>query len=446
MVPFWTAARNYSLMGIERIGRGPRAGLGRAIGAGIFAFLGLVLLAGCNPGAQAPDKGSAKRFPADRPEAGWAEIEREARGQNVYFNAWAGDNRVNAFIAWSAVELRRRHGITLVHVKTQDTAEAVTRIVAEKSAGRDRDGSVDLVWINGENFAALKARNLLLGPFVPRLPAAEFIDFARQPVFSSDFTIPVEGYEAPWGLSFFVFTHDSARTPAPPRDFSELAKWARAHPGRFTYPAPPDFIGSTFLKQALLSLSPGKADMFAAPVKMEQFAEISAPLWAYLDALHPFLWRKGATFPANGPAQRQLLADGEVDLSMAFNPSDARAAAASGQLPETARSYGFRSGSVANAHFLAIPVNAKAREAALVTINFMLSPEAQARKSDIRLWGDSGVLAIDRLPAAEQARFATLAAKGHLASAEIPGPVLAEPHPSWMEALEKAWRIRYGAN
>jgi putative thiamine transport system substrate-binding protein len=34
-------------------------------------------------------------------------------------------------------------------VNLKDTAEAVTRVVSEKTAGRDRDGSVDLIWING---------------------------------------------------------------------------------------------------------------------------------------------------------------------------------------------------------------------------------------------------------------------------------------------------------
>lgn len=438
-------------MGVTGTGRdvgaaGRHAGMaaGRVIFA-ILAAIGLIALAGCGRDTLGPRGGASHGSPASRPDADWVEIEHAARGQKVYFNAWAGDSRVNAFIAWSTIELRKRYGINLVHVKTQDTAEAVTRIIAEKSAGRDRDGSVDLVWINGENFAALKARDLLFGPFVPRLPAAKFIDFAGQPVFSSDFTIPVNGFEAPWGLSFFVFTYDSAAIPTPPRNFAELTRWVKAHPGRFTYPAPPDFIGSTFLKQALLSLSPGNEKLFAAPVSPAQFDEVTAPLWAWLDALHPYLWRKGLTFPPNGPAQRQLLADGEVDLSMAFNPSDARAAAASGQLPETARSYGFSSGSVANAHFLAIPANAKAKEAALVTINFLLSAEAQARKSDVRLWGDAGVLVLDRLPEPDKARFTALAEAGHLASADIPGPVLAEPHPSWMEALEKAWLTRYGA-
>src|SRR3546814_2350819 len=40
-----------------------------------------------------------------------------------------------------------------------------------------------------------------------------------------------------------------SRLAEPPKTIPAFAGWAAAHPSRFTYPAPPDFIGSTFLKQ-----------------------------------------------------------------------------------------------------------------------------------------------------------------------------------------------------
>jgi len=62
--------------------------------------------------------------------------------------------------------------VTLVHVKLTDTADAVAQVLAEKAAGRDSDGAVDLLWINGENFAAMRREDLLHGPFVDALPNA----------------------------------------------------------------------------------------------------------------------------------------------------------------------------------------------------------------------------------------------------------------------------------
>ncbi|HQE97017.1 MAG TPA: hypothetical protein PKY20_02370, partial [Methanothrix sp.] len=46
-------------------------------------------------------------------------------------------------------------------VKLTDTAEAVTRVISEKAAGQDSGGSVDLIWINGPNFLAMKDQGLL---------------------------------------------------------------------------------------------------------------------------------------------------------------------------------------------------------------------------------------------------------------------------------------------
>ena len=91
---------------------------------------------------------------------------------------------------------------------------------------------------------------------------------------------------------------------------------------------------------------------------------------------------------------KQLLADGEVDIIFAFNPSEASSAIAAGELPDTVRSFTFPGGTLANTHFVAIPYNAAAKAGALVLADFLLSPEAQARKQDPKVWGDPTVLAM----------------------------------------------------
>jgi putative thiamine transport system substrate-binding protein len=78
---------------------------------------------------------------------------------------------------------------------------------------------------------------------------------------------------------------------------------------------------------------------------------------------------------------------------------------------------------------------------AKVFANFLLSPEAQARKADVAVWGDGTVLKTSLLPADVQARMAKTP-PGALAEAV---PTLPEPHASWVEALEAEWLKRYGA-
>jgi len=86
--------------------------------------------------------------------AAWRAIEAQARGQTVYFNAWAGSPAINAYIQWTAEQLDQRYGLRLVHVKISDAAEMVQRVRNEKAAAK-ADGTVDLVWINGENLLAM---------------------------------------------------------------------------------------------------------------------------------------------------------------------------------------------------------------------------------------------------------------------------------------------------
>lgn len=383
---------------------------------------------------------------ADPDPADWTGVEDAARGQTVYFNAWGGSENINSYLEWAAGELRDRHGVELVHVKLDDTANAVATVVAEKAAGRDEAGTIDLIWINGENFASMKERDLLFSPgWAEDLPNWRYVDSENQATIRTDFTVPVEGLESPWGMAKLVFFHDEAETSSGtmPDSADELLEWAREHPGRFAYPQPPDFIGSSFVKQVLVEKVADRS-VLLEPVNEATFDDISAPVFAYLDELHPLMWRQGRAFPQNYPAMKQLLADNEVDIIFAFNPAEASAAIANGELPDTVRSFVFSGGTLANTHFVSIPYNSSAKEAALVAANFLLSPEAQARKQDPSVWGDPTVLALEKLDPDDRARFEALdLGIATLAPDEL-GPAIDEPHPSWMERLEAEWRQRYG--
>ena len=183
---------------------------------------------------------------ADPDPKGWDEILADAKGETVYWNAWGGSENINAYIEWAGEELKQRYGVELVHVKLDDTANAVAKVVAEKAAGKNQGGSVDLIWINGENFASMKEQGLLFSPgWAEDLPNWRYVDIENKPTIQTDFTIPVEGLESPWGMAKLVFFYDQARTDAAalPTDAQSLLEWAKANPGRFSYPQPPDFIG-----------------------------------------------------------------------------------------------------------------------------------------------------------------------------------------------------------
>lgn len=368
----------------------------------------------------------------------WKRVEDAARGQTVYFNAWGGGETINAYIGWAAETVQKRHGVTVRHVKVTDAVDVVKRVQTEVQAGRTEKGSVDLMWVNGENFRNLKQAGLLFGPWAEKLPNWSLVDQGK-PV-RIDFSVPTDGMEAPWGTAQLTFIADKAMVNAPPRSAAELLAFAKANPGRVSYPKLPDFHGTTFVKQLLLELTPDAA-VLSRPATADAFARATPPLWAYLDQLHPALWRNGKAFPAGIAEMHRMLADGELKLSLTFNPNEAANLIASKQLPASAYSFGFKGGTIGNVHFLAIPVNANASAGAQVFANFLLSPEAQARKADVSVWGDGSVLDPAKLPEAARAALGK-PAPGALAEAV---PTLAEPHASWVELLEAEWLRRYGA-
>lgn len=371
--------------------------------------------------------------------ARWPALMKAARGQTVYFNAWAGSERINAYLQWAAGELDKRFGVRLEHVKLASTAEVVKRVRAEKQAARTSGGSADMVWINGENFLVMKREGLLFGPFAEALPNFALVDTVGKPTTLIDFSEPVEGMEAAWGMAQLTFFGDAAKVGAPPGSMTELGEFARLHPGRVTYPRPPDFHGTTFVKQMLLETASDRRPFYAAAPS--DAPRLLAPLWRALDALHPLLWRVGEQFPASAAVMRQMLADGELLISLTFNPNEAANEIAAKRLPESVVSWQHRGGTIGNTHFLAIPFNSGARQAAQVAINFLQSPLAQARKADIHVWGDPTVLAVERLSAAEQALFAKARGPGSVLQ---PAPALPEPHASWVPAIEREWARRYG--
>jgi putative thiamine transport system substrate-binding protein len=372
----------------------------------------------------------------------WDAVLEGARGQTVYWHAWGGDPRINAFIASVGDDMQDRYGVTLEHVRLADTADAVTRVISERQAGRDTGGAVDAIWINGANFASMKEQGLLFGPFAEDLPNWPLVDTDANPAVLIDFTLPVEGFASPWAMFQMVFEYDSAVVADPPRSLDALRDWIAANPGRFTYPQPPDFLGASFLKQALYGVLDDPAPLLE-PIG-EDYDEITAPLWELLDEITPNLWRQGRAYPGNEPALAQLLADGEVDIGFAFNPGRASAAIADGELQDSVRTFVFDGGTLANASYLSIPYNAANIEAALVLANLILDPEIQARAQDPDVLGFQTVLGMDRLDAEDRARFDAL----DLGIATLPpeemGTGLLEPHPDWMTRLAEDWAERYG--
>jgi putative spermidine/putrescine transport system substrate-binding protein len=369
----------------------------------------------------------------------WADIVAEAKGQTVNWTMWGGQENINTWVTgFVANSLKQQYGVTLNMVPLADTVEAVNKVLGEKEAGQDSAGSVDLIWINGENFRTLRQADLLYGPFAHYLPNTRYVNW-DDPSVSRDLGLPVQGYESPYGKAQFVMIYDRAKVAQSPATIDGLIEWIKANPGKFTYPAPPDFTGTAFVMHLCYSAAGGH-EPFLRDFDQTTFDDKFAGCWDTLNEIEPFLWREGQTYPENHARQQELFANGEVYFDMAYNPAEASSLVESGKFPQTTRTFVFESGTIANTHYVAIPYNSAHKAGAMVVANFLLSPEAQHSKADPANWGDFPAIEVARLPQAWPEAFAALPrGVATLPDETLAGRRLPELQSTWRVAAEKAW-------
>lgn len=364
----------------------------------LYLSAGAALVAGC-ANNNTPD---TPRL--DPISATWDQVVERARGTTVNWAMWGGSDQTNTYVdGWVASELQTKYGVMLNRVPLTDTVEAVNKVVGEVQAGLTETGSIDLIWINGENFRTMKQGDLLFGPFADKLPAMQYYD-TNNPAVSNDFGLPIEGYSAPYTGAFYIMAADSARVPTPPTTFAELLTWAKANPGRFTYVAPPQFDGSRFLLTALYGLTGGYQQYAGAEFDETLWAEQSPRVWNYLKEIEPYLWREGATYPPTQSRLQELFSNGEIWMMPAFTASIAEGIA-TGQFPETTQAFAIPGASLNDPSFTAIPTNASNPAGSMVLANILSSPAGQLQKFDPAVWGDPPLLTRSLLSAELQTKF-----------------------------------------
>ncbi len=401
---------------------------GPAASAVLLLFTVLILFSACG------NNGSGDE--SNLLESDFSSIIEQARGTEVRFYMWGGSPLINDWVDTEmAQHLKDEHDITLTRVP-MDASVFVNRLLTEREAGRNQ-GVMDILWINGENFKNAREGEILFGPFTDRLP--NFNAFVDPATAVSDAGFPVDGWEAPYGRAQFVMEYDSAVIADPPSSYAELLEWVRENPGRMTYPQPPDFTGSAFIRQAFYELTGGH-EQYAGDFDPALFEANAPRLWEYLNELEPYLWREGQTYPADLAQLDGLFERGEVSFNMTFTQTGAASKITQGRYPESVRTFVFQNASLSNTHYLAIPFNSPNKAGALVAINEIIGPELQLSKNDPANWGDFTVLDIGRLPREDAERFAALdLGDATLALDVLSANAVPEISSEYLEALEQGW-------
>jgi putative spermidine/putrescine transport system substrate-binding protein len=386
----------------------------------------LTACAGPAPAGPAPDA------------ADWPAVLEQARGTTLDWYMFTGDEAINGVVQdHVAPRLADEFGVTLNVVSVADTADAVNKVLAERQAGRAGSGTVDAIWINGENFATGKQADLWACGHPAEVPNAQYVDLTA-PAVATDFGVPVDGCEAAWQQANSALVYDSAALGAADvASLTALTGWARANPGRFTYPAPPDFTGSMAVRTFLYDTARDTAgDPTALTGPLDP--ALADELWARLDGLEPALWRAGETYPTSQDAVEQLYASGEISAFLTYGPGTVSSKVADGVFPATTRTAVPDVGNIANTSYLAIPADAADRAAALVLANLLQDPQTQ-----LRFYADGGiypVIDLDRVPADLRAEFEAVdLGPSVLPLAELTARALPELDAEVAAALDEGW-------
>ena len=372
----------------------------------------------------------------DLSTAEWDEIVEAARGTTVTFYGWGGDENRNNWLNTTVADYVKEHYDIALEVVGMDINDILSKLSGEKQAGSET-GSIDMIWINGENFYSAKDNGLLYGPFTGQLPNMEAYIDLQDPETLNDFCMPIEGYEAPYAKAQMVFFNDSAVTPEAPASAEELLEFCKKYPGKVTYPALPDFTGSAFVRNIIYELC-GWEQFQNMEADYDTVKAAIEPALDYLRELNPYLWNEGKTFPESSTTVDAMFADGELVMNMSYGPFSVATGIAEGTYTDTTRTFVFDNGTIGNTNYMAIAFNSPNKAGAMVVINAILSAELQLTQYEqLR---ELPVVSADKLSAEEQAAFdAVDLGEGVLSQTELLEHRLPEMPASLVPVIEEIW-------
>lgn len=420
-----------------------------AIGVSIAALVAV-------GGAQAQDQ-SAADFQAGfiAGKVDWSAVSERAKTEakvNLYY--WGGSDPLNVWMDSVVTPAMAELGVTLNPVRITGTKDAVDLVLAELGSGKKvGEGSVDAIWLNGENFSTLKKQDALFGAFAPLLPNAKNIEWnesdPRSLLNLRDFGVTTGGAEMPWSGEQYVCAVNADRVTADqvPHNFDDLQTYLTANPGKFIYVKPPHYLGNTFVQETIYAHNPDGTG--AAPFQQSidelgaaELARLITPGLEYLKAVEPLLLggQGGAPrYPEDGAALDGMFLNGEVNFDCKFGLYAVATGLTQGTYPAAAQEFIFPEGNmIKNKNYIAIPANAPNPAAALVLADYMTTVPAQISKLQM-----TGMPAgIDPwLLSAEDAEALAAASPGHtgVTGADLDANIAPDTNATLVDVIEATW-------
>ena len=308
---------------------------------------------------------------------------KQSKGETVTFYGFGGDEKANAWVDEVVTPaMKEKYDITVKRVP-MDIDQILNKLTTEKEAGT-KEGDIDVMWINGENFYTAKQAKLLYGPITEKVESFEKLMDVDGHNSTYDFGVKIDGYEVPYGSAQLVFAGDKERfKDGFPTDTQALLEYAKANPGKITYTAPPEFTGSAFVRNVICDIV-GYDKVEEAKANKEDLYKVIKPGLDYLNEIKPYLWQEGKTYPTTTAELDQMFSAGQIDMSYSYSQMHVAEKRSDNEFKATTESFLFDKGTIANQSYLAIANTSKVKAGALVLINEMTSESAQLKKAEVK--------------------------------------------------------------
>ncbi len=365
------------------------------------------------------------------------EVMEDGKNKEVSIFMWGGNDGINKYMDnFVKKRLKEKYNITLKRVP-MNASDFVAKILNEKK-NNTKESTIDVIWVNAENFKVLKEAKGLYGPFTNVLINQNTLYNPNLNELHYDSGIPIEGYEAMWGAAQLVYSYDNEIIKSPPKTYKEILEFSRKYPGKFTYPNPlSDFVGSAFVRNAYFELT----DMdFSKEISKEEFLEISKPVIEYFKQLNPYLWNKGESFPQTVALQDNLFKNNEVYITIGFEVYKTAGKILKKEYKPSVKTFVLDSGTIGNSHYLGIPYNAKEKAGGILVIDYLQGAEAQIEKMKPEVWGDMSGIDVEKLSENEKEKIKKIEeVPGVLTSKELLSKRRADMNSTYIQWVEEIW-------
>lgn len=260
----------------------------------------------------------------------------------------------------------------VLHFVPEDADESLADMLVHAYESDQAETEFDVVELGDDDLKSIISRTdeeILMQLDLDAIPNAEGVTV--QPVAAIGRAQPYRGTAVMLAYNAQAVPEDDL-----PTTMEALGAWIVAHPGRFAYNAPGTAgAGDSFVRTCIYNQIPDEEALMSDDPKWEEKWDAG---FAMLTKLHPYLYQENGivTYPADGQATLDLLAQGKIDMCPSL-VGEVLLARRAGTLTENIKLANLEPALISSVQSAAVPSFSGNKEGGTAFINYLLSEEAQ---------------------------------------------------------------------